>query len=88
MRDHVSETTHQAATQEDIAEPSRPLAPMASNVKSHDTELQTQINPTECIDPTQLESDPVLLAEYARFDSLVTSGPTIESYRGLSSLQL
>ena len=37
---------------------------------------------------TDFESDPVLSAEYGRFDSLVTSGPTIESYRGLSSAAL
>ncbi len=38
-----------------------------------------------CLSPTQLWNDPVLAEDFARFDSVETTGPTMASYRGLSS---
>lgn len=42
----------------------------------------------DCLSPAELDADPVLAAEYARLDAVITSGPTIASYRGLSASQL
>jgi hypothetical protein len=83
-----SQTTRQAATQEAVAEAPKSLARMTSNEKTPDPASRRQDALADCISPAQLESDPVLAAEYARLDSVVTSGPAIQSYRGLSSAQL
>ena len=88
VRDQGGETADQAATRENVADPRKPFAQMYANGEAPDSAVRPQDDGTDCISPAQLESDPVLTAEYARFDSLVTSGPTIESYRGLPSAQL
>lgn len=41
-----------------------------------------------CLSASQLESHPLLSVEWARFDSLSVTGPTIASYRGLSNVEL
>jgi hypothetical protein len=83
-----SETTREGATQESVAESPKSLARMTSNEKVLDPAADHQHTLADCISPAQLASDPVLAEEYARLDSIVTSGPAIQSYRGLSSAQL
>lgn len=41
-----------------------------------------------CLSESQLQSHPLLSDEWARFDSLSVTGPTIASYRGLSYTEL
>jgi hypothetical protein len=86
--DNSSETTREGATQESVAESPKSLARMTSNEKVLDPAADHQHTLADCISPAQLASDPVLAEEYARLDSIVTSGPAIQSYRGLSSAQL
>jgi len=64
------------------------FAPTNPGEESMGREFDIDDDAATCLSFAQLESDPVLAAEYARFDTLVTSGPAIESYRGLSATQL
>ena len=82
------ESPYQSGVQEAIADAKNPIAQMNSSVRPSDPTLHPRNEIADCIRLTDFESNPVLSAEYARFDSLVTSGPTIESYRGLSSAAL
>ena len=82
------ESSNQSAAQEAISDAKNPIAHMNSSGKTSDPTMHPRNEDASCISLTDFESDPVLSAEYARFDSLVTSGPTIESYRGLSSAAL
>ncbi len=88
VRNQRSESPYQTAAQEAISDAKKPVAQMNSSARTSDPTLQPRNEVSDCIRLTDFESDPVLSAEYARFDSLLTSGPTIESYRGLSSAAL
>ena len=88
VHDQRSESPHQSVAQEAIAEAKGSTATINPGRKNSDSASDPLDEVADCISPAQLESDPVLAEEYARFDSLVTSGPTIESYRGLSSAML
>lgn len=41
-----------------------------------------------CLSPEQIETHPMFAADYSRLDSAAITGPTIASYRGLSSAEL
>lgn len=41
-----------------------------------------------CLSPDQIETHPLLAAEAYRWDAVAVTGPTIQSYRGLSSSEL
>lgn len=88
MHNQRSESPYQTAAQEAIPDARKPVAQMNSGARTSDPTLQPRNKVADCIHLSDFESDPVLSAEYARFDSLLTSGPTIESYRGLSSAAL
>ena len=61
---------------------------MKPNTSALDSEYRPRVEDSACVSFDHLAADPVMSAEYERFDSLVTSGPTIESYRGLSAAEL
>ncbi|MGI9428035.1 MAG: hypothetical protein ACR2NM_05215 [Bythopirellula sp.] len=86
--DQGSENLQQATTRNNLTEPTHEFSPENLSKESLDAEFERSDKEADCISMEQLESDPVIAAEFARFDSLVTSGPTIESYRSLSSDQL
>lgn len=83
-----SQPTRQAATKDADAEAPQQLARIAKDERSIRPAADRQREVADCISPAELDSDPVLADEYARLDSVITSGPTIASYRGLSSAQL
>lgn len=85
--DMTDKASHQARTSDVIAEWPEYSEPAGSDDDLEEL-LGSQDDALACITPAQLESDPLLAAEYARLDSVITSGPTIASYRGLSSAQL
>ena len=80
--------SNQEAAQMTVAKPTNPRKTITSNEDNINPVSGAQVDACNCLSQKQLESGPELAAEYARFDSLVTSGPTIESYRGLSSAEL
>ena len=65
VRDQGGETADQAATRENVADPRKPFAQMYANGEAPDSAVRPQDDGTDCISPAQLESDPVLTAEYA-----------------------
>ncbi len=83
-----NDTSHQEATQEFAADATNPPALITSKEDNHNLAPGPQDYAAGCLSFAQLESDPILAEEYARIDLLATSGPTIESYRGLPSAQL
>ncbi len=83
-----SQATRQTVTQDAIAEAPQQLVRIAKGERSIRPAADRQGEAADCISPAELDSDPVLADEYARLDSVITSGPTIASYRGLSSAQL
>lgn len=86
--DKNSDAPRQKANQYVSAETVGPLARPVAEKDDLDASLNIQDDVTDCLSPEQLDSDPALVEEYARFESLVTSDPVIESYRGLSAAEL
>ena len=83
-----NDISSQEATETIVAKPTNPRETITSIEHNINPASGTQVDASNCLSQEQLESDPVLAAEIARFDALATSGPTIESYRGLSSAEL
>ena len=83
-----NDISNQEATETIVATPTNPRETITSIEHNINPASGAQVDASNCLSQEQLESGPELAAEYARFDSLVTSGPTIESYRGLSSTEL
>ncbi len=62
---------------------------ISTGVKEETGQLDEQpADPTNCLTLEQLESHPILVDDSYRFDSVGTGGPTIASYRSLSSAEL
>lgn len=80
----INEATLQNATS------LRPISNgISTGVKEEAGQLDAQpADPINCLTLAQLESHPALVEDSYRFDSVATIGPTMASYRGLSSAEL
>ncbi len=83
-----NETPHQAGMQDSLSEPAETYADVDSTQSFSEPELDAEDAAADCTRVASLQAEPALAAEFALFDSLVTSGPTIESYRDLSPAAL
>lgn len=77
--DTLPQETPDEATIASIVEPSDAEKRLASASQTADE---------SCLSPGQIESHPMFNADYRRLDAVAISGPTIGSYRGLSSTEL
>ena len=86
--DNSSATSPDKTTQDTGAEAANPVAGLVSNESDIDPALRIPDDTPDCSNLAQSEVEREIAAEFARFEPLVTSGATIESYRGLTSRQL
>ena len=86
--DQNSGASPRETPQDTGAEAANPLADPDSNGGDIEPLLTMPDDTINCSSVAQIEAERVIAEEFARFDPLVTSGTTIESYRGLSSGQL
>lgn len=88
VSDERGASSYQVGALEVYPEAEKAPAHVTSTKDDQITALLPQDGVIDCVNPSQLESDPALAEEYARLDRVITSGPTIASYRGISSDQL